>query len=226
MEQHNYQGARLKLFEDPELRKVWLHPKNAERPFARPASKITTEADFQTPALESFQARIETRAAPAFKKLGKWDEREYLAITEWAVLHLIRNRKSRREFFSSPTDYNERFVSEFEKELNLSLLRYPIVDRYGSVADDFFVTGDHPVVELRPPGEADYLRCFAVSPKVLLWFSARHQRPQFKIAIEDYFNAMAYASCDQFVFSNRQDVCIPTLARIAREYQMLPVVEE
>lgn len=82
------------------------------------------------------------------------------------------------------------------------------------------------MVELYPPDGSDYLRCFAVSPKVLLWFSARHERPQFEIGIEDYFNAMAYALCDQFVFSHRQGECIPQLAKIANEYQMFPVVEE
>ncbi|PZR75458.1 MAG: hypothetical protein DLM73_05365 [Chthoniobacterales bacterium] len=225
MELHNYQEARLKLFEDPHLRKIWLHPRGGDKPFPLPASKITTESDFQTPALESFQQKIETRAAPAFKKLGRWDEREYIAITEWAVLHLIRNRKSRREFFGSNEDYNKRFVSEFDKELKLSRQRYPIVDRYESNTDRFFITSDHPVVELHPLEGTDYLRCFAVSPKILLWFSARQERPQFEIAIEDYFNAMVFASCDEFVFSHRQDMHLQRLAKIADEYEMFPVIE-
>jgi hypothetical protein len=91
MEQHNYQEARLKLFEDPDLRKVWLHPRTGERPFPQPAGQITAESDFQKPELEFFQQQIEARAGPAFKKLGYWNEREYLAICEWAILHLARD---------------------------------------------------------------------------------------------------------------------------------------
>lgn len=173
MQLHNYQEARLKLFEDPHLKKVWLHPKDGSKPFRLPASRITIEKDFQTPELEAFQQKVETRAAPAFKKLGKWNDREFETITQWVALHLIRNRKSRRELLRSPQEYNERFISEFEKELELSHQRYFIVDRYESKSDLYFVTSDHPIVELHPPGETDYLRCFAVSPKVLLWFSAR-----------------------------------------------------
>ncbi len=101
MELHNYQEARLKLFEDKRINEVWVYPKEGGRPFPLPASKITVETDFQTSDLESFQQKIETRAAPAFQNAGRWEEKDYDAISAWVVLHLIRNRKSRMEFFSS-----------------------------------------------------------------------------------------------------------------------------
>jgi len=224
MELHNYQEARLKLFEDKRLNKVWLHPKNGDRPFLLPASKITIETDFQTPHLESFQEKIETRAAPAFQKAGKWNPEDYEAITQWVVLHLIRNRKSRREFFSSPEDYNRRFVSEFYKELAISRSRYPNVDIYRCQEGRFLVTSDHPVIELQIPGETDYVRCFAKSPDCLVLFSGRAQSPQFEIPVEDYFNAMVYSLADQFVFSHRNDVCIQTLREIAERFGMSPAI--
>jgi hypothetical protein len=52
-------------------------------------------------------------------------------MTDWLVLQLIRNRKSRREFFASSEDFNDRFISEFEKEVIISRTRYPYVDRAG-----------------------------------------------------------------------------------------------
>lgn len=224
MELHNYQEARLKLFEDKRLNKVWLHPKNGDPPFPLPASKITVETDFQTPDLESFQEKIESRAAPAFQKAGKWKPEDYEAITQWVVLHLIRNRKGRREFFSSPEDYNSRFILEFHKELAISRNRYPNVDIYDCGQNHFLVTSDHPVVELQVPGETDYVRCFAKSPGCLVLFSQRTHPPQFEIPVEDHFNAMVYALADQFVFSHRKDICIQTLRRIATEFEMSPVV--
>jgi hypothetical protein len=224
MDQHNYQKARLKLFEDKKINEVWLYPKNGDRPFHLPASKITVETDFQRPNLESFQGKVETRAAPAFLKVGKWDKEDYAAITEWVVLHLIRNRKSRREFFSSPEDYNDRFIPEFYNELAISRHRYPNVDVHESKDGHFLVTSDHPVVELQVPGESDYVRCFAKSPDFLILYSARKKPPQFEIPVEDYFNAMVYALADQFVFSHRNDANIQTLKKIANEFQMWPEV--
>src|SRR5438876_6954245 len=145
MKQHNYQRARLKLFEDKRINKIWLFSKSGGRPFPVPASKVTAEMDFQKPHLELFQAKIEKRAARAFQKEGKWEPKDYEAIIEWTVLHLIRNRKSRREFFASAEDYNNRFISEFYKEVTISHDRYPNIDIHESKEDRFLVTADHPV---------------------------------------------------------------------------------
>jgi hypothetical protein len=226
MELHNYQEARLKLFEDKFINKVWVFPKNAARPFPLSASKITVETDFQTPDLESFQQKIETRAARALREPGKWKPEDYDAISEWAVLHLIRNRKSRKEFFSSPKDFNNRFISEFKKELTISRNRYPNVDIYGCKPDRFLITSDHPVVELQVHGERDYVRCFEKSPQIIILFSERTRPPEFEIAIEDFFNAMVYAVADQFVFSHRRDVCVETLKRIKEKFDIFPTIGE
>lgn len=219
MEQHNYQEARLKLFEDRRINKVWVYPTNGDRPFPLPVSNVTVETDFQTPHLESFQEKIEMRAASAFQKVGRWEPEDYEAITKWLVLHLIRNRKSRREFFSSPEDYNSRFISEFYKELAISRDRYPNVDIHECKEDRFLITSDHPVVELQVPGEADYARCFAKSPGILVLFSGRARPPQFEIPVEDFFNAMVYALADQFVFSHRNDIDTQTLKKIMEEFK-------
>lgn len=226
MEQHNYQEARLKPFEDKRINKIWIYPKNGDRRFPRPASKVTVETNFQTGDLESFQEKIETEAAPAFLKLGNWDEEDYVKITKWAALHLIRNRKSRREFFSSPKDFNHRFMSEFNKELAISRDRYPNVDIHKCTRGRFLITSDHPVVELQVPGESDYLRCFAKSPETLILYSAREKPPQFEIPIEDYFNAMVRGLADQLVFSHRNDVNIQNLKKIANEFEMCPEIRE
>ena len=223
-ELHNYQEARLKAFEDKRINEVWVYPKTGSRPFPLPASKITVETNFQRRDLELFQEKIETRAGHVFAKAGAWDQRDYDAMTDWVALHLIRNRKSRSEFFASPEDFNDRFMSEFEKEVVISRYRYPNVDVHTSKGDRFLITSDHPVVELQVPGESDYVRCFAKSPEIVVLFSSRRQPPQFEIAIEDFFNAMVYAIADESVFSHRNDVSLDKLQRTAETFQMFPTV--
>jgi len=224
MEQHNYQEARVKLFEDKRINKVWIYPKEGARPFPLPARKITVETDFQTSDLESFQQKIETRAAPAFQNAARWEERDYDAISAWVVLHLLRNRKNRMEFFSSAEDFNNRFISEFNRELAISRHRYPNVDIHECKNNRFLITSDHPVAELQVPGESDYVRCFAKSPQILVLFSERARPPQFEIAVEDFFNAMVYSLADQSIFSHRNDVCIQKLQKIREDFEMFPEI--
>jgi hypothetical protein len=186
------------------------------------ASVCTAEKDFQSPELESFQQTVEAKAGRAFQNEGEWSDLDYQRITEWLALHIIRNKKSRRELFSSPEDFNRRFMVEFRKEILFSQ-RYKFVSVHHSQLGRFLITSDHPVVELTV--DKDLVRCFAKSPNELVLFSSHASEPVFEIGIEDYFNAMIWAMADEQVYSHRSDLSMARLKRDADMFQMSPVIE-
>ncbi|HEY2711443.1 MAG TPA: hypothetical protein VGI60_02930 [Chthoniobacterales bacterium] len=228
MDQHNYQRARLKLFEDKRLKEVWICPKDGSKPFHKAASKCSTEKDFQALELEEFQRRIESDASRALRADGPWPQKQHDHITAWLALHILRNPKTRRDIFASREDWNSRFMEEYEKERVFSGY-FNCVRQMARPADQFLITSDYPVVELwadLPDGEKHLVRCFAKSPNilVLLWGNGMLE-PTFPISAEDYFNAMMWAVSDEFVYSHRNDVPIEKLKGIAQNFEMLPVEE-
>jgi hypothetical protein len=228
MDQHHYQKARLKAFEDKRLNKVWVCPKDGSTPYPRPASQCSIEEDFQTAALENFQKKIESDASRAFRSDGPWSQKQHDHITAWLALHILRNPKTRAAIFGSREEWNSRFIEEFEKELVFSGY-FNCVRHMPCSSNRFLVTSDYPVVELwadLPNGKKDIVRCFAKSPDilVLLWGNGMPE-PTFPIPVEDYFNAMMWAIADRVVYSHRNNVPIADLTEIARIFEMSPIEE-
>src|SRR6266404_5782609 len=163
MEQHNYQKAQLKLFEDKRLNEVWVCPKDGSKPFPKPAGDCTAEKDFQTSALENFQRRIESDASRAFGAKGAWSQKQHEDITAWLALHVLRNPKTRRAIFGSREEWNSRFMDEYDKELLFSGY-FNCVRHMHCAKSRFLITCDFPVVDLwadLPNREKHLVRCFA-----------------------------------------------------------------
>jgi len=228
MGQHNFQKARLKLFEDPRFNEPWVYPKDGAQPFRKPARECSVEKDFQTTALEDFQQKIESDASRAFRSEGPWSQKQHEDITAWLALHVLRNPKTRREILGSREEWNSRFMDEYDKELLFSGY-FNCVRHMHCAKNRFLITCDFPVVDLwadLPNGEKHLVRCFAKSPDilVLLWGNGMPE-PKFPIAVEDYFNAMMWAVSDTCVYSHRGDVPIENLKEIAQTFEMSPVEE-
>src|SRR5438874_6576724 len=147
MDQHNYQRAQLKLFENTRFHEIWVCPKDGTQPFRRPASECSVERDFQTTALEDFQEKIESAASRAFRTNGPWSQRQHEAITAWLALHALRNPKTRRKIFRSRDEWNMRFMEEYEKERVFSGY-FNCVRQMQCAKNQFLITSDFPVVEL------------------------------------------------------------------------------
>ena len=228
MDQHNYQKARLKLFEDKRFNEVWVCPKDGGKPFRKSANECSAEKDFQTTALEDFQKKIESDASRAFRATGPWSQKQHSDITAWLALHVLRNPKTRRKIFASREEWNTRFMEEYDKERVFSGY-FNCVRHMQCAKNQFLITSDFPVVELwadLPNGDNHLVRCFAKSPDilVLLW-GDRMPEPKFPIPVEDYFNAMAWAMADKFVYSHRSDVPMEKFKEIAQNFDMSPVDE-
>jgi hypothetical protein len=149
-------------------------------------------------------------------------------VTAWLALHVLRNPKTRRELFGSREEWNTCFVEEYDKERVFSGY-FNCVRHMQCAKNQFLITSDFPVVELwadLPNGDNHLVRCFAKSPDtlVLLWGNPMPE-PKFPIPVEDYFNAMVWATADNFVYSHRSDVPMQKLKEIAQNFDMSPVHE-
>ena len=209
MNQHSIQEAYLKLFRDSVTGKIWVYPKDGRGKFQKPTSWCTAEPDFQSELLERAQNRIvETPGIQALRRLLESDalsETEYQLVHQWTVLHIFRNLKMRVALKQSGRHYEREFSEEFEKELFFSKSYYKFVHPYTCTGSNFFVTCDHPVIEMVSSGSM--ARFLVVSPRKLVQFSSRdgilvHNEEKF----EDFVNSMMWNVAIAHVFSHSGDV--------------------
>jgi len=222
MNQHYYQAARLRPFEDKSIHKVWVHPKDGSSAFPRPVSQLAAAQNFQTPEIERFQEKTEAKAGRAFQNPGELSKRERDAVAEWIALHIIRSKRSYSEIFPSSEEYNRFFFEEFEKEV-LITRKFTLYPPIAAIGGRFFITSDEPIVEFRGALEhKEIARGFAKSPEILIMFGLQPALPEFPLPVEDHFNAMVFANTGEFVYSHRKDVSLSNLKDIAKKYGMIP----
>jgi hypothetical protein len=224
MNQHHIQEAYLKSFED-EDGKLWVYPREGGKPLHRPTKRCTAEENFQSDELESFQNRlVETPGIKALRATGFLSESEYDSISLWMALHILRNQKSRFDLFESREDFDTRFKEEFEKELLFSGY-YRFVFTYRPADEShFWLTSDNPVIEFMVGDH--FVRCCAISPQKMILFSPINDRPTHELRMEDFFNAMVWASAVEYLFSHGADVSMKRLKELAETFEMLPVKED
>jgi hypothetical protein len=219
MNLHTVQKAYLKSFEDPTGR-IQVYQKAGDKPVPKPASACAVEEDFQPKELEYFQQKfVESPASRALQATDLWTDDEFVPISMWVTLHIIRCSKS---LFGSNEEYSRRFPDEFNSEL-LCADYYKYVFVHKCRDGRSLVTSDRPIVELIVDGL--YVRCFAKSPEELILFSPVDGVPKFEIPVEDYFNTMVWAFADKFIYSHRRDVPMEKLKHLANKFEMSPVIE-
>jgi hypothetical protein len=227
MNQHHVQEAYLKSFRDPKTGKVWVYSKTTGERFQKSSEHCSAEIDFQSAQLEKAQNDIvESPGIKALKQLqlsGGLSDAEYHLVSQWTALHLIRNAKMRQVFNEAGQDYEKQFSDEFEKELAFTKSYFGFVSTYTSSNANFFVTSDHPVLEVKCSNH--FVRLFVLSPQKLIQFSSltgniSHEQE----SMEDFVNSMLWAQSSE-IYSHRGDVDTNKLKTVVEKWNMIPRLE-
>lgn len=205
MNQHSIQEAYLKKF--CVNGRLWAYDKKLKAALLKPASKCTTEEDFQSEFLEILQNDIiENPGIKSLRKLldGKTiDSTDYEIVRYWIALHIIRNKKY-REIVGNNYELDFNKLLDIEKTFS-NYFRYCYLCKCDK--EKYFITSDNPILELTVGNEE--VQILTLSPDKLILLTpiddtVHHNEVEFT----ELINSMIWANAVNQVFSNRKELPI------------------
>jgi hypothetical protein len=226
--QHGVQEAYYKSFRDKG--KIWVYPKVGGQAFRKPTSWCTAETDFQSKELEKVQADIieshGIRAIWHLLKPGRLSEQQYKILLGWIALHLTRAPKVRNTLFQTNQHYEREFPVEFTRQLLGLRSSYAVADVYTCDSPKFLITCDNPVLEFDIERGGKSILILPISPARFVQLSSDARRWQHEeCSVDEFVNAMIWASAFKYVFSHRGDVDITKCKEISERFDIAPVLE-
>ncbi len=223
MNQHSIQKAYLKNFESNG--RIWVFNKKTGNCVAKPADQCSSENDFQSEILEELQNReIES---PGIKKLRGMafdhvlTEDDITKIMYWTALHLIRNKKFRKESDSNhELDFRELYQTE-------KLFSGYYRNIFTHTCDDskFFITSDSPIIEFIVGQHM--LRVLVWSPTKAFLFSPIDDFPVHQeVEVTEMINSMIYSSSYEELYSNYNQLPLEKYKDNIRKWNLIPNLEK